>query len=130
MIATGTFMVTMTPLEDTGIAGGDGAFSLSKTYEGDLAATATGRMLTAMTEHKGSQAYVAVEQVTGTLAGRTGEFKLVHRGIMDKGAPTLSVTIVPDSGEGELVGISGDLDIQIKEGTHHYVLDYQLPGAS
>ena len=55
--------------------------------------------------------YVAMERVIGTLEGRTGTFALQHSGTMTRGAQQLSVTVVPDSGTGELTGLSGTLTI-------------------
>jgi hypothetical protein len=39
----------------------------------------------------------------------------------------MSVTVVPDSGTGELVGISGKLNIIIADGKHAYDLEYSIP---
>jgi hypothetical protein len=80
-----------------------------------------------MTAVKGSAGYVAIEQVTGVLRGRRGTFFLQHRGVMDRGTPTLSVTVVPDSGTGELEGLSGTMTIDIAGGEHSYTFDYALP---
>jgi hypothetical protein len=85
-------------------------------------------MLAASTAVKGSAGYVALEQVTGTLAGRSGTFYLQHTGTMNRSVPTLSITVVPDSGTGELEGLTGQLSIEIANGVHSYVLEYTLPG--
>ena len=79
---------------------------------------------------EGSAGYVALEQVTGTLHGRTGTFYLQHSGTMDRGAPTLSVTVVPDSGTGALTGLTGRMNIIIEAGAHPYEFDYTLPSNS
>jgi hypothetical protein len=77
---------------------------------------------------KGSGAYVAIEKVTGTLKGHTGSFVLQHSGTMTQNAPQLSVTIVPDSGTGELKGIAGKMTINIAAGgKHSYDIEYTLP---
>jgi hypothetical protein len=78
---------------------------------------------------KGSAGYVAMERVTGTLAGRSGSFAIQHHGIMDRGAPSLSITVVPDSGAGELAGITGRMGITIEEGKHFYDFEYDIPDA-
>jgi hypothetical protein len=75
---------------------------------------------------KGSAGYVAIEKVTGSLKGRRGTFVLLHRGVMTRGTPELAVTVVPDSGTDELVGLSGTLDIVIEAGKHSYVFTYSL----
>ncbi len=85
-------------------------------------------MLSAMTDVQGSAGYVAIERVSGTLGGRTGSFVLQHSGTMTRGAPQLSVTVVPDSGTGQLVGLAGKMSIQIEGGKHLDELEYTLPG--
>ena len=129
--ATGPFDVKMNPQsEDKAQGAALGRLSLDKQFRGDLEAVSTGEMLTAMTEVKGSAAYVAIERVTGTLHGRHGSFVLVHRGIMASGAQELALTIVPDSGTGELARLSGTMAINIAGGKHSYDLDYTLPSSS
>jgi metallo-beta-lactamase class B len=126
--AEGTFEVSMKPestTEDDGIT--RGRMRLEKTFTGDLVGTGQGEMLTAMTGTQGSAGYVAIERVTGTLHGRAGSFVLQHTGIMDRGTPQLAVTIVPDSGTGELAGIAGTLAIDVADGQHRYTLEYSLP---
>lgn len=124
--ATGTFDVQMSPLATD--APGVSRFSLDKQFHGGLEATGKGEML-ANGSAAGSGVYVAMEVVTGTLDGRSGSFALHHTGIMDGGAPTLSVRVVPGSGTGELAGITGTLNIIIEGGKHSYELDYTLPAA-
>lgn len=130
-LAKGEFTVALEPLALEGVDAGDkrGRMSIDKQITGDLVATTRGQMLTAMTEVQGSAVYVAVERVTGTLDGRTGSFVLHHRGVMDRGAQSLSVAVVPDSGTGELVGISGDFRIIFEGGKHLYEFAWSLPGA-
>jgi hypothetical protein len=67
-----------------------------------------------------------MERVTGTLNGHTGSFALQHSGTMTRGEPQLSVTVVPDSGTGHLVGIAGKMTIKIVEGKHCYEFRYTL----
>jgi len=128
--ARGTFDVKVTPQSSD--AGADGTtlsrLSLDKQYHGDLDGTATGEMLAAGTQVKGSAGYVAVERVTGTLKGRRGTFVLQHSGTMAHGAQQLTITVVPDSGTSDLVGLSGRLKIIIgADGSHSYELEYALP---
>ena len=84
-------------------------------------------MLAAMTEVKGSAAYVAIERVSGALRGKRGSFVLMHTGVMDKGTRHLTIQVVPDSGTDELVDLKGQMQIEIKDGQHFYVFDYSLP---
>jgi len=104
-----------------------GRMSLDKVFKGDLTGTGQGQMLTATGAVKGSAGYVAIERVTGTLHGRTGSFAMQHSGTMDRGAPQLSITVVPDSGTGALQGLAGTFTLNIAEGRHHYELAYTLP---
>lgn len=122
--ARGTFEVKMTPASDRDAA--LGRFSLEKKFSGDLEGSSAGEMLAISSSVAGSAGYVAMEQVTGTLAGRSGTFALQHTGTMNRGAAQLSVTVVPDSGTGELVGLSGKMDIKITEGKHFYEFDYAI----
>lgn len=128
--AAGAFEPTLTPapLADEHADKTLGRMTLSKTFHGTLEATSRGEMLTAMTATKGSAGYVAIEQVTGILAGRSGTFTLQHSGIMDRGAPALTVTVVPDSATGALIGLTGTMTITIApDGKHTYDLAYTLP---
>ena len=100
--------------------------TFEKRFAGPLSATSRVHMLGARTRGPGA-AYVALERITGTLEGRRGIFVVTHLGVIDK-APTLAIAIVPDSGTGELAGISGSMTIQVIDKQHHYQLDYTLPG--
>jgi len=127
--ATGPFDVKMTP--QPGVTEAVGRFGLDKTYHGDIEATAAGEMIAVRTAEKGSAGYVALEKVTGTLAGRTGSFALQHWGMMDKGTPDLKIVVVPDSGTDGLVGLTGTMTIDVQPGGKHvYTFTYTLPAAS
>jgi len=128
--ASGTFDVTLTPqaAEENGNGNGNdlnvGRMIIDKQFAGDLIATSRGQMLAVGTKIKGSAGYVAMEWVSGILQGRSGRFALQHSGTMTRGAPELSITVVPDSGTGELAGLSGRMTIEIVEGKHSYGFDY------
>jgi hypothetical protein len=125
--ASGTFEVKMNPQVDDKV--GDptvGRMSLEKQFHGDLEATSKGQMLAVMSEVKGSAGYVAIERVTGKLVGRSGTFALQHSGTMNRGAAQLSVTVIPDSGTGDLVGLAGKMTINIVDGKHLYEFEYTL----
>lgn len=131
MTATGTFTVRIDPQGEPSTDGGVslGAMSLSKEFEGDLIGTGEGTMLTARTPVETSAGYVAIERFTGELHGRAGSFVLQHNGVMHAGEQRLSIEIVPESGTGELAGITGSLALQIVDGVHHYTLEYSLSDA-
>jgi hypothetical protein len=130
--AKGPFEVKLAPQKADNPAAegsGHGRMSIDKQFHGDLEATSQGEMLSFMTSTKGSAGYVAIEKVTGTLGGRSGSFVLQHNGTMNRGAPQLSVTVVPDSGTGELVGLTGSMKIAIApDGAHSYEMAYALGG--
>src|SRR5665213_2122734 len=128
MHASGTFAVTITPLGlDAKAADATlGRMSIDKQFHGDLEATSKGEMLTAGTNVKGSAGYVAIEQVSGTLDGHSGTFVLQHTGTMTRGVPQLSVTVVPDSGTGQLAGRAGTMTIEITDGRRSYDFAYTL----
>ena len=127
MLATGTFDVKMIPQTQDAEYAPVGKMSLDKQFHGDIEATAKGEMITAAgLAVKESAAYSAVERLTGTLHGKKGNFALQHTGIMDRGKPTLTITVVPDSGTGELAGLTGKMDIIIEGKAHLYVFDYEL----
>ena len=106
-----------------------GHFRFDKRFHGALDATGVVHMLAVGTAVEGSAAYVAVERISGTLDGRTGSFLACHNGVMDRGTPSLSVTVVPDSGTGELEGLRGRIAIDIVDDKHYYTFDYALPDA-
>jgi hypothetical protein len=128
--ASGPFEVKVTPQKpDTQVARSAnlGRLTIDKRYRGDLEASAKGEMLATQSEVKGSAGYVALERVTGTLHGRSGSFVLQHSATMQRGAPQSSITVVPDSGTGELAGLSGSMRITVApDGAHSYELEFRI----
>jgi hypothetical protein len=125
--ATGTFEVKLTPQPPSDPAAtAVGRLTLDKQFHGDLEATSLGEMLSFRTTVENSAGYVALEQATGALHGRSGTFALQHNGLMTRGEGQLTITIVPDSGTGELTGIVGQMTINIVDGQHFYDLEYTL----
>ena len=126
--AKGTFDVKMAPQTDDKV--GDptvGRMALDKQFHGDIEGTSKGQMLAVSTDVPGSAGYVAMERVNGSLHGRNGTFALQHNGVMTRGEPELSITVVPDSGTGELSELAGKMTINIVDGKHFYELEYILP---
>lgn len=123
--AQGTFEVQMTPAEAPDAA--VGRMTLAKTFSGDLQGSSAGQMLSVVTKTRGSAAYVALEVVEATLEDRRGTFALQHRGTMNRGEPELTVRVVPDSGTGQLEGLTGQMTIDVDADGHHYALEYSLP---
>ena len=127
--AKGSFEIHLEPLAVEGLDAQPqfGRFSIDKQIAGDLVATTRGQMLSARTDTKGSAGYVAIELVRGKLRGKTGTFVLQHNGLMNRGASSLSVVVVPDSGTEELQGLAGEFTILIENGQHFYEFNYRLP---
>jgi hypothetical protein len=128
---SGSFEVKLTPLDlnDPQAAPALGRRAIDKHFSGELEAHSLGEMLSAGSPVQGSAGYVAIERVTGTLAGRSGSFVLQHHATMNRGVPQLSIVVVPDSGTGELTGLSGSMGIRIENKQHYYDFDYSLPDA-
>ncbi len=126
--AIGTFEVKATPVSPDP-ATEFNRLTLDKQFHGDLEGTSKGVMLAASTSVKGSAGYVAMEKITGALKGRSGSFILQHSGTMTRGEPELKVTVVPDSGTGQLVGLAGAMAIKIADGKHSYDFEYTLATA-
>jgi len=124
--AQGTFTVDVKPLSPAP-AEGLYRYSIDKVIHGDLEATTKGEMFGGGDPKSGVAGYVAIEVVTGTLAGKHGSFALQHSATMDAAGPKMTVIVVPGSGTGELKGIAGTFTIKIEGGKHFYELDYMLP---
>jgi hypothetical protein len=124
MVATGEFDIQLTPQTDDEIDAG--RLLINKTFRGDLEGVSQGQMLSKRTEFDGSAGYVAIETFSGSLDGNQGSFTLQHAGTMNRGAISSDVTVVPDSGTGELRGISGTMQIIIADGQHSYEFDYVI----
>jgi len=128
MHAKGSFDVKIVPQADEGDA--VGRMTLEKQFHGELQGASRGQMLAVMGGVEGSAGYVAMERVEGTLGGRKGTFALQHVGTMHRGAQSLSITVVPDSGTDDLVGLTGKMDIRIEpDGEHFYDFEYTVGGA-
>lgn len=126
--ASGTFQVKLSPQAPGGVEEPTvGRLLLDKVFSGDLEAISAGQMLALQTETENSAGYVAIERVTGRLHGRPGSFALQHSGNMNRGAPGLSIHVVPDSGSGDLLGLSGTMALDQSGGGHAYTLSYTLP---
>ena len=126
--AHGTFEVALTPQPpDPQLADAElPRLVLAKVFSGDLEGSSAGLMIAVRTELDDSAGYVAMERVGGTLAGRSGTFVLQHSSTIDRGAPTQSVTVVPDSGTGELTGLTGTMVIYVGDDEHRYTFEYEL----
>src|SRR5258705_4115899 len=123
--ASGTFEVKLNP-QDEGVDAVVGRMSIDKQFKGELEGSSKGQMLMASTSTQASAGYVAIEKVTGTLGGRRGTFYLQHGGTMTRGVGELKITVIPDSGTDQLVGLKGKMNIIIADGKHSYEFEYTL----
>jgi Protein of unknown function (DUF3224) len=127
--ASGTFEVKLTPQSNVPDDATFGRMIIDKQFHGDLEAVSKGQMLSVMTTVEGSAGYVAIERVSGKLHGRSGSFALQHSSVMRRGEPQQNIIVVPDSGDGHLVGLTGRMTITIAGGKHSYDFEYTLPEA-
>ena len=129
MKISGKFKVELKPLDNYAKAIDGislGRMSIDKTFTGELSATSQGEMLTALTPVNGSAGYVAIEQVSGSIADKKGGFVLQHYGMMNSDGQHLTLEVVPESGTGELSGLTGKMNIRIEEGQHFYDFEYEF----
>jgi hypothetical protein len=126
-MVSGEFSVGMTGQDAQPESPALGRMLLDKQYHGALEAKGAGQMLATHGTVAGSAAYVALETVTGRLQGREGSFALVHRGLMERGTPSLEIAVVPDSGTGALAGLSGRMGIRVEGHQHFYDFEFTLP---
>lgn len=100
---------------------------LTKTFRGDVEDESSAELLMAVAAEGGSAAYVGLERVVGSVNGRSGSFVLRHGAVMDRGEGESTLSVVPDSGTGELRGMRGEAQISIgSDGGHSFALDYEL----
>lgn len=103
-----------------------------KAFSGDIVGASVAHLVLAQTPVEGSAAYVGLERLDVRIDGRSGTFLLLHDAVSVKGKAVGTWTIVPDSGTGELAGITGTADIQntadnTGDPVHGFSLGYDLP---
>lgn len=99
-----------------------------KQFHGPLTGNSTVTMMGVMNNSLASGGYVALEHIVATIDNRHGSFFMQHSSIMNKGVPTQTILVIPDTGTGQLVGITGSMIIEIIDKQHYYKFDYSLPG--
>ena len=126
--AQGPFAVQSTPYPPYDTADGVtlGRMTFTKQFSGDLEATSFVEMLAARTPIPNSAGYVAIERITGTLQGKRGSFVVQHTATVTRGQSSLVITVIPDSGTGELSGLAGGMKIDNSDGKHSYDFEYTL----
>ena len=98
-----------------------------KRFEGPLEANGIVSMMGIMDQELGSGGYVAMERVTGSLDGKQGSFCLQHSCTMFRGKQKQEILVIPDTGAGDLKGLSGQITIDIADdGQHYYTFEYEF----
>ena len=92
--------------------------AVTKTYTGDIDGEGHVEYLMMYRSDK-SAAFVGLERVAGTLAGKRGSFVLQRTGVFEGGLAKESYTIIAGSGTGELQGISGNGHSSVGHGMEH-----------
>lgn len=102
---------------------------VTKSYHGDIEGEGLSQSLTTYNA-AGYASYTGLEKVTGKLAGRTGSFVLQTSGTYDPNTGEAKATwfVAPDSGTGELKGLSGTGAFVAHHGNPNVsiTLDYEL----
>lgn len=99
---------------------------VKSTFHGDL--SGTGNLMYVMTHlDNGIASFMGFEKVVGTLGGRTGSFVLRHKGHYDGEKAMTEYEVVPGSGTGGLVGLSGTGGFSAGHAEEHQMaLDYEV----
>lgn len=131
--ATSTFNVTgwdETPYAEPDEGPRLARTTVKKTFQGDLEGESIAELLMCQADARDINAgagYVASEQFSGSLGGKSGSFVIQHVGLVGDGGQETSGNVVPGSGRGELVALTGKMEISVAEdGTHTLTLDYDL----
>lgn len=124
----GKFEISATPLESDKVIQKLGGIQMNfeKQFFGPIEAKSSVSMLGVMNKNLGSGSYVALEIIEGTVVGLSGSFGMQHSSSMMRGKSEQSISVIPDSGTGELSGISGKMIIDIIDGQHFYTFEYSL----
>jgi len=80
--------------------------TVAQVYQGAISGEGLVEFLMAHAADATAQ-FVGMERVTGSIAGRSGSFVIQHVGTYDSRGARSSWSIVPGSGSGELLGITG-----------------------
>lgn len=129
MQAQGTFTVSdwtnsdHTPPITT--AASVGHATMIKTFTGGIEGRASTQFTGALNTETGAGSYVAMESFEGSIGGRTGTINFLHSA-STHGSDRYDekLAIVPDSGTGELAGLTGSGSIVVDpDGTHRLILE-------
>jgi len=101
--------------------------SVTNVYDGFVQGEGTAQFLLAYTDPT-TGIYTGLEQVVGSIDGRTGNFVLRHSGTFTGDGVSATLDVVPDSGTSELRGLRGTGQFAATHGTPQtpYTLDVQF----
>ena len=98
--------------------------TVKKTFDGELKGESTAQLLMCACED-GSAGYTVLERVVGELGGRAGSFVMIHGGTHTPQETSRALGfIMPNSGTGELEGISGAVEFKADENGKTIILDF------
>lgn len=124
-LCTAEFVMDIVP--GTADLDGTGRFDFTKLWTGGMTGTSHGFMLSAGDPATGNAGYVALETFDGSLDGRRGTLTLQQFGTMSEGVSVHHYEIVPGSGTGRLLGITGTLELTVTDGGHQVGVRYTVP---
>ena len=100
--------------------------SVTKTFTGDIEGEGQVEYVM-MYRADGSAAFVGLERITGSIAGRSGSFVLQRTGLFEEGQAKESYLVVPGSATGQLRGLRGDGRSSVGHGMEHpFTLEYEM----
>ncbi len=98
--------------------------TVKKAFDGELRGESTGEILM-YSGADGSAGYTVMDKVSGELGGRAGTFVLMHGATHTPSDTSRAGGIIaPNSGTGELEGISGTVEFKSDENGKHIILDF------
>lgn len=103
-----------------------GGMGTMQHYRGELDANSSENEIIHLNGRMSLPSYCStIQTISGTLNGRTGSFVLETIYSIANDFPELSVVL--DSGTGDLTGLSGKMTITTINDNHEYQFDYMLP---
>lgn len=81
-------------------------------YQGDVEGLSSVQYLMVYRED-GTGEYAGLEQVTGSVGGRSGSFVAEHHGTFDAQGVKGTMRVVPGGGTGDLIGLRGEAQLEL-----------------
>lgn len=98
--------------------------TVKKTFGGEFKGESTGEILM-YSAADGSAGYTVMDKVSGELCGRAGTFLMIHGATHTPNDTSRAVGIIaPNSGTGELRGISGTVEFKSDANGKNIILDF------